>query len=72
MANLKVLRIKKEDTDYTYVLRAYNDLGQQEYKIKISTSAEPEGKLHELFSFKYTSSLIIIPNKYEYIELCSF
>lgn len=43
-ANLRIAAIKKEDTDTEYILRAYNDLGQQEYRFKISTNPEPEGK----------------------------
>lgn len=38
--------MKKEDTEYTYILRASNDLGQQEYGVKISTSEEPESKFY--------------------------
>ncbi|CAH1114069.1 unnamed protein product, partial [Psylliodes chrysocephalus] len=41
--NLRLAAITKQDTEVYYVLTAYNDQGSQEYKLKISTSPEPEG-----------------------------
>ncbi|KAG5875940.1 Fasciclin-3, partial [Gonioctena quinquepunctata] len=41
--NLYLATVTKEDTDTDYILSAYNDMGSQEYRIKISTSPEPEG-----------------------------
>lgn len=48
-ANLRIAAIKKEDTETEYVLRAYNDLGTQEYRFKISTNPEPEGEIFKTF-----------------------
>ncbi|XP_074039691.1 fasciclin 3 isoform X2 [Leptinotarsa decemlineata] len=42
-ANLRLAAINKQDTEIDYILTAYNDMGSQEYRIKISTSPEPEG-----------------------------
>lgn len=42
-AVLKIARIQKEDTEKEYILTAYNNMGNQNYRIKISTSPEPEG-----------------------------
>jgi hypothetical protein len=41
--SLRIAAINKRDTEKVYVLRAYNDMGDQQYTIKISTSPEPEG-----------------------------
>lgn len=48
-ANLSIAAINKQDTDRSYILKASNNMGEQVYPIKISTSPEPEGML--LFSF---------------------
>lgn len=42
-ANLRLAAVTKQDTELEYVLTAYNDQGSQTYRIKISTSPEPEG-----------------------------
>ncbi|KAJ8965791.1 hypothetical protein NQ314_003907 [Rhamnusium bicolor] len=44
LVNLRIAAINKHDTENDYILTAYNDLGSQDYRIKISTSPEPEGK----------------------------
>lgn len=41
--SLRIAAIKKEDTERTYTLRAYNDMGSYDYTVIISTSPEPEG-----------------------------
>ncbi|CAH2003547.1 unnamed protein product [Acanthoscelides obtectus] len=43
VANLRIAAIRKEDTETDYILTAYNDLGPQDYRVKISTSPEPAG-----------------------------
>ncbi|XP_056633985.1 fasciclin-3 isoform X2 [Diorhabda sublineata] len=42
-ANLRLAAVTKQDTEVEYILTAYNDQGSQTYRIKISTSPEPEG-----------------------------
>ncbi|CAH1260243.1 unnamed protein product [Diabrotica balteata] len=42
-ANLRLAAVNKQDTETDYILTAYNDQGSQTYRIKISTSPEPEG-----------------------------
>ncbi|CAG9815099.1 unnamed protein product, partial [Phaedon cochleariae] len=42
-ANLRLAAVTKQDTETDYTLVAYNDMGTQNYRIKISTSPEPEG-----------------------------
>ncbi|XP_049825133.1 fasciclin-3 isoform X2 [Aethina tumida] len=41
--SLSIANINKQDTEKEYILTAYNDMGSQEYRVKISTSPEPEG-----------------------------
>ncbi|KAF2894388.1 hypothetical protein ILUMI_11783 [Ignelater luminosus] len=41
-ALLRIADINKHDTEAQYILRAYNDMGNQDYVILISTSPEPE------------------------------
>ncbi|XP_044261126.1 fasciclin-3 isoform X1 [Tribolium madens] len=41
--SLRIAAINKHDTEKTYYLRTYNDMGSTDYTIKISTSPEPEG-----------------------------
>lgn len=36
--------IAKEDVDRTYYLRVFNDLGTEEFAVRISTMDEPAGK----------------------------
>jgi hypothetical protein len=47
-AQLRIMRVTTEDVDRRYVLRARNDVGEQQYTVKISTSAEPQGIRHGL------------------------
>lgn len=44
-AQLRIMRVTAEDVDKNYVLRARNDVGEQQYTVRISTSAEPQGSL---------------------------
>jgi hypothetical protein len=37
------MRVTAEDVDRNYILRARNDVGEQQYTVRISTSAEPQG-----------------------------
>jgi hypothetical protein len=37
------MRVTAEDVDRKYLLRARNDVGEQQYVVRISTSAEPQG-----------------------------
>jgi hypothetical protein len=37
------MRVTVEDVAREYTLRARNDVGEQIYTVKISTSAEPQG-----------------------------
>lgn len=41
---LKIDSVQKSDTEKEYKLEARNDEGAEEYRIRLSTSAEPEGK----------------------------
>ncbi|XP_060534314.1 fasciclin-3 isoform X2 [Cylas formicarius] len=43
LVSLKIARISKLDTDKEYILTAYNDMGSQDYRVKISTNPEPKG-----------------------------
>ncbi|XP_030747489.1 fasciclin-3 isoform X2 [Sitophilus oryzae] len=43
LAVLRIARIGKQDTEKVYILKAYNDQGSQEYRVKISTNSEPKG-----------------------------
>ncbi|XP_030746572.1 centrosomal protein of 290 kDa [Sitophilus oryzae] len=52
LAVLRIARIGKQDTEKVYILKAYNDQGSQEYRVKISTNSEPKGT----FIYKYSSA----------------
>ncbi|KAJ8968414.1 hypothetical protein NQ317_002251, partial [Molorchus minor] len=43
LANMRIAGINKRDTEKEYILTAYNNQGSETYKIRISTSPEPEG-----------------------------
>jgi hypothetical protein len=42
-AQLRIMRVTAEDVNRNYILRARNDVGEQQYTVRISTSAEPQG-----------------------------
>jgi hypothetical protein len=42
-AQLRITRVTVEDVARNYILRARNDVGEQQYTVRISTSAEPQG-----------------------------
>lgn len=42
-AQLRIMRVTAEDVARNYILIARNDVGEQKYTVKISTSAEPQG-----------------------------
>jgi hypothetical protein len=37
------MRVTAEDVDRNYILKARNEVGEQQYTVRISTSAEPQG-----------------------------
>ncbi|XP_045465832.1 fasciclin-3 isoform X2 [Harmonia axyridis] len=41
--NLRMAAVQKEDTEKEYILAAQNQIGRQEYHVRISTNPEPEG-----------------------------
>ncbi|XP_044762896.1 fasciclin-3 isoform X2 [Coccinella septempunctata] len=41
--NLRMAAVQKEDTEKEYILAAQNQMGRQEYHVRISTNPEPEG-----------------------------
>lgn len=42
---LVLTRVAKEDVDRTYYLRVTNDLGREEFALRLSTMDEPAGKI---------------------------
>ncbi|XP_021923812.1 fasciclin-3 isoform X1 [Zootermopsis nevadensis] len=42
---LLIMRVSADDVTRQYVLKATNDVGEQTYRVSISTSTEPEGSL---------------------------
>jgi hypothetical protein len=47
-AQLRIMRVTAEDVARRYLLRARNDVGEQQYTVRISTSAEPQGMRHSI------------------------
>lgn len=45
-AILTIAQISKDDTENTFQLTAYNDQGQADYAVVISTNPEPQGIEH--------------------------
>lgn len=44
-AELRIMRVTAEDVDRRYVLKARNEVGEEQYTVMISTSTEPQGSL---------------------------
>jgi len=40
---LRITRVTPEDVTRKYILKARNEMGEQQYRVSISTSAEPQG-----------------------------
>jgi hypothetical protein len=47
------MRVTAEDVDRRYVLKAQNEVGEEQYTVMISTSTEPQGTRHRFLILYY-------------------